>query len=95
MGPERHAAVRGIGAERADAAEELHQEPDPQEEHRRDLDEVEEEEDETAVSTRECGYSTKYAPITPAIAPLAPIIGTIDDGFMATWPSAATAPQNR
>ena len=49
----------------------------------------------TAVSTRECGYRTKYAPITPAIAPLAPIIGTSESGFIATCPKTAIAPQNR
>src|SRR5437763_1887351 len=33
--------------------------------------------------------------LTPAIAPLAPIVGSIDSGSTATWPSAAAAPHNR
>ena len=49
----------------------------------------------TAVSTRDCGKRTKYAPITPAIAPLAPTIGTNDEGLITAWPSAAAAPQPR
>lgn len=49
----------------------------------------------TSVSTREWGKSTKYAPITPAIAPLAPIIGTVDPGLAAICPKAAPAPHSR
>ena len=93
--PERHAARRAARADRPDAAEQLHQEPDAEEEDRRDLDQIEEEEDEDGVSTRECGYRTKYAPITPAIAPLAPIIGTSEYGLITTCPSAASAPQQQ
>ena len=33
------------------------------------------------MTIRERGYSTKYAPITPAIAPLAPTIGTTRIGL--------------
>src|SRR5918995_1660268 len=38
---------------------------------------------------RECGYRTKYAPITPAMAPLAPTIGTTDSGLVTVCRSAA------
>ena len=44
---------------------------------------------------RECGYSTKYAPITPAIAPDAPIVGIGDPGSVITCAKVATAPQSR
>ena len=42
-----------------------------------------------SVTMRDCGYSTKYAPITPAMAPLAPTIGTIESGSMMVCASAA------
>src|SRR5271155_3836779 len=36
------------------------------------------------VSTRAFGYRTKYAPRTPAIAPLAPRVGTVECKLIAT-----------
>ncbi len=33
----------------------------------------------TSVSTRAPGNRTRYAPKTPAIAPLAPTVGTVED----------------
>jgi hypothetical protein len=47
------------------------------------------------VSTRERGYSTKYAPITPAMAPEAPTIGTSESGAAAVCASAAPTPLSR
>ncbi len=38
------------------------------------------------------GYRMKYAPSTPAIAPLAPITGTLDVGAIHTVASAAAIP---
>ena len=38
----------------------------------------------TTVNTREWGYNTKYAPMTAAIAPLAPIIGMVDSALTIT-----------
>ena len=32
----------------------------------------------TRLRTRACGHHTMYAPITPAIAPDAPIVGTVE-----------------
>ena len=49
----------------------------------------------THINTRECGYSTKYAPITPAIAPLAPTVGICDDGSLKKCASVAMAPHSR
>ena len=37
----------------------------------------------TSVSTFDCGYMMKYAPITPAMAPLAPIVGSTEPEFTA------------
>ena len=41
------------------------------------------------------GYKTKYPPSTPAIAPEAPIIGTVDVGSIKAWEKAATIPVTR
>ena len=41
------------------------------------------------------GNSTKYAPSVAAIAPDAPIKGTVDDGSTATWVSPAITPPTR
>ncbi len=49
----------------------------------------------TSASTREFGYRTKYPPITPAIAPLAPIVGIVEVGFMYTCAATAATPHNR
>ena len=52
----------------------------------------------TSVNTREVGYSTKYAPSTAAIAPLAPSIGTLAEAaepassVTAVWVAQATKP---
>lgn len=47
------------------------------------------------VSTRARGYKMKYAPSTPAIAPLAPTVGTVECGFTATCVAIASSPHNR
>lgn len=44
------------------------------------------------VAIRARGKHTRYAPRTPAIAPLAPIIGTGETGSMATWNEVAATP---
>ncbi len=36
-----------------------------------------------------------YAPRTPETAPLAPIMGIVEFGFVMAWEYAATIPQNR
>ena len=38
----------------------------------------------TRLRTRACGHQTMYAPMTPAIAPDAPIIGTVELALNAT-----------
>src|SRR5690606_35386588 len=49
----------------------------------------------TSARMRAPGNSRKYAPKTPAIAPLAPIIGTREKGLTIIWATAAAAPQMR
>ena len=44
------------------------------------------------VSTRALGYRTKYAPNTPAIAPLAPTVGTVECRSIATYVLIAINP---
>ena len=41
------------------------------------------------------GKKTMYAPKTPEMAPLAPIIGIVDEGSGSAWLSAATVPQSK
>ena len=41
------------------------------------------------------GYSTRYAPRVAAMAPDAPIIGTVESGSVHTWARAATTPPAR
>ena len=48
-----------------------------------------------AVSTRDCGYRTKYAPMTAAMAPLAPSMGTLENGLKRIWMTPAAAPAPR
>jgi len=48
-----------------------------------------------SVWTRTRGYSRRYAPNTPLIAPDAPTIGMADDGLITTWVAAAATPHNR
>ena len=49
----------------------------------------------TSVTIRDFGYRTKYAPITPAMAPLAPTIGTTESGAAIVCARAAAIPQSR
>src|SRR5271157_5429762 len=49
----------------------------------------------TSVSTRERGYRMKYAPITPAMAPLAPTVGMVELAFSSVWNMAAATPHVR
>ena len=46
----------------------------------------------TSTRTWLCGNQTTYAPITPAIAPEAPRVGTIDSGFAAIWTRVPITP---
>ena len=48
-----------------------------------------------STSTFALGNISRYAPITPLIAPDAPTIGTADDGSAATCASAAASPVRR
>ena len=41
------------------------------------------------------GKSTMYAPMTPEIAPLAPIAGVTESAFSTPWASAARTPASR
>ena len=41
------------------------------------------------------GYQTRYAPITPAIAPDAPMTGTVLAGSIRTCPTVAKMPASR
>ena len=41
------------------------------------------------------GKNTMYAPKIPEMAPLAPIIGIVDEGSGSAWLSAATVPQSK
>ena len=41
------------------------------------------------------GYSSRYAPSTPEIAPLAPTIGTSESGFGSTCAATAATPHSR
>src|SRR5205807_4226281 len=50
---------------------------------------------QTSTCTRAPGYSSRYAPRTPAIAPLAPIAGSVDRGLARTWTMFAITPQRR
>ena len=45
--------------------------------------------------TRTRGYSIRYAPSTPEMAPEAPTMGTGDAGSMATWVAAAARPHTK
>src|SRR5207302_9343714 len=51
------------------------------------------------IQTKQCtlarGYTIRYAPSTPAMAPLAPPIGTWEVGSTPAWISAAAAPQHK
>ena len=48
-----------------------------------------------SIFTRARGYRSRYAPITPEIAPLAPTIGTGLAGWRTTCVSAAATPHSR
>ena len=47
------------------------------------------------VRTRAFGNQTRYAPITAAMAPDAPMEGTVESGLTATCASVATIPPAR
>ena len=47
------------------------------------------------VTTRARGYSTTYAPSTPATAPDAPTMGTVASGSMSTCAASAANPPSR
>jgi len=47
------------------------------------------------VSTRALGNSTRYAPSTPAMAPLAPTVGYTEEALRVTWIRPAIAPHSR
>ena len=49
----------------------------------------------TKTCTLAFGKLIKYAPKIPAIAPLAPIIGSSELGFVAYWPNAANSPEDK
>ena len=49
----------------------------------------------TSVTMRERGNLIRYAPMIPAIAPLAPTMGTVEFGLENTCPSAAATPHTR
>src|SRR3989454_5228415 len=49
----------------------------------------------TRVTTRAPGKKRKEAPDTPAIAPLAPTIGTLEPGLESAWAPPAAQPQRR
>jgi len=73
---------------------ELHREPDEQVDDRRDFDELNENKKSAVSSERaRADKKMKYAPSTPAIAPLAPITGTLDSGAIHTVASEAAIPR--
>ena len=43
----------------------------------------------------ENGWRIKYAPMIPAIAPLAPIVGTLEFKFKSKWEIPEAIPQSR
>ena len=47
------------------------------------------------VKIRAFGYKRKYAPITPAMAPLAPMVGIMEKGFKKKWNNPEITPQSR
>jgi len=47
------------------------------------------------VKIRAFGYKRKYAPITPAMAPLAPMVGIMERGFKKKWNTPEITPQSR
>ena len=49
----------------------------------------------TSVRTRANGKDTTYAPKTPAIAPLAPTLGTLVWELSTVWTIPAPKPQSR
>ena len=44
---------------------------------------------------RENGKRTKYAPSTPAMAPEAPTVGTVESAFVNQWVSPAARPVSK
>ena len=49
----------------------------------------------TSVSTRAFGNKTRYAPMTPAMAPLAPTLGARESLLRMKWSVAAPSPANK
>ena len=73
----------------------LHHDPEAQHDHRGDLHEAEEEAEDDERGDVRAGYSTGTPPSTPAIAPLAPIVGTVEPARSAAWVCAAATPASR
>jgi hypothetical protein len=44
------------------------------------------------VTTLACGKSRKYPPMTPAMAPLAPMVGMVESRLVTRWTALAATP---
>ena len=96
MRPPGHSARHPTRRLRLHRAVHLDHEPQQQVEHRGQVDELEEEKQrDQREDPRRAGNSTKYAPSTPAIAPLAPITGTVERGAIQTVAIPAATPAAR
>jgi len=90
-----HAVFRDMRAGyRAHAAEELDQEPVGQQERRGQVERGEEDKHRTSVVIR-AGETSPDMPHHPAIAPLAPMVGTGEFRFATTCARPAATPHNR